>query len=51
MAAAALQLPRTGWAILLPGMGSGLSNVVAYASAKSGSKHPEEFGKGWNKPE
>lgn len=31
---------------ILPGMGSGLSNVVAYASAKSGSKHPEEFGKG-----
>ena len=39
------------WAIglvigILPGMGSGLSNVVAYASAKSSSKHPEEFGKG-----
>lgn len=31
---------------ILPGMGSGLSNVVAYASAKSSSKHPEEFGKG-----
>ncbi len=30
----------------LPGMGSGLSNVVAYAQAKSSSKHPEEFGKG-----
>lgn len=27
-------------------MGSGLSNVVAYAQAKSSSKHPEEFGKG-----
>ena len=39
------------WAIglligILPGMGSGLSNVVAYAAAKSSSKHPEEFGKG-----
>lgn len=39
------------WAIglvigILPGMGSGLSNVVAYAGAKSASKHPEEFGKG-----
>lgn len=31
---------------ILPGMGAGLSNVVAYASAKSSSKHPEEFGKG-----
>jgi putative tricarboxylic transport membrane protein len=31
---------------ILPGMGSGLSNVVAYAQAKSTSKHPEEFGKG-----
>lgn len=31
---------------ILPGMGSGLSNVVAYASAKSASKHPEKFGKG-----
>jgi putative tricarboxylic transport membrane protein len=30
----------------LPGMGSGLSNLVAYASAKSASKHPETFGSG-----
>lgn len=30
----------------LPGMGSALSNVVAYAQAKSSSDHPEEFGKG-----
>jgi putative tricarboxylic transport membrane protein len=34
------------WIGFLPGMGSGLSNQVAYASAKSSSKHPEEFGKG-----
>lgn len=30
----------------LPGMGAGLSNLVAYATAKSTSKHPEEFGHG-----
>lgn len=30
----------------LPGMGSALSNVVAYAVAKNSSKHPEEFGQG-----
>ncbi len=30
----------------LPGMGSGISAVVAYAKAKDSSKHPEEFGKG-----
>lgn len=30
----------------LPGMGAGLSNIAAYAVAKSSSKHPEEFGKG-----
>lgn len=30
----------------LPGMGSGLSNVVAYASAKNASKTPDAFGKG-----
>lgn len=30
----------------LPGLGSGLSNMVAYASAKNSSKKPEEFGKG-----
>lgn len=34
------------WIGFLPGMGSGLSNMVAYAQAKSASKHPEEFGKG-----
>jgi len=30
----------------LPGMGSALSNMVAYATAKNTSKHPEEFGTG-----
>ncbi|MDO4961683.1 MAG: tripartite tricarboxylate transporter permease [Eubacteriales bacterium] len=30
----------------LPGMGSGLSNVVAYAAAKNSSKRGEEFGTG-----
>lgn len=30
----------------LPGMGSGLSNLVAYSAAKNASKHPEEFGHG-----
>lgn len=30
----------------LPGLGSGLSNVVAYTMAKNGDKHPEKFGKG-----
>lgn len=30
----------------LPGMGSGLSNLVAYSSAKNASKFPEMFGKG-----
>ena len=30
----------------LPGMGAGLSNLVAYSSAKNASKHPETFGKG-----
>ena len=30
----------------LPGMGSGISAVVAYAKAKDSSKHPEKFGKG-----
>lgn len=34
------------WIGFLPGMGSGLSNMVAYAQAKSGSKHPETFGQG-----
>ena len=30
----------------LPGMGSGLSNLVAYSAAKNASKHPEEYGHG-----
>lgn len=34
------------WIGFLPGMGSALSNVVAYAQAQSSSQHPEEFGKG-----
>lgn len=34
------------WIGFLPGMGAALSNVVAYALAKSSSKHPEEFGHG-----
>ncbi|WP_069999100.1 tripartite tricarboxylate transporter permease [Cellulosilyticum sp. I15G10I2] len=34
------------WVGFLPGMGSGVSNMIAYAHAKSSSKHPEEFGKG-----
>ena len=34
------------WIGFLPGMGSGLSNMVAYASAKSSSKTPEKFGTG-----
>ena len=34
------------WIGFLPGMGSGLSNMVAYAQAKSSSKHPEKFGTG-----
>lgn len=34
------------WIGFLPGMGAGLSNMVAYAYAKNSSKHPEKFGKG-----
>ncbi len=34
------------WIGFLPGMGAGLSNLVAYSTAKNASKHPEEFGKG-----
>lgn len=34
------------WIGFLPGMGAALSNMVAYAQAKSASRHPEEFGKG-----
>ncbi|MCI8295588.1 MAG: tripartite tricarboxylate transporter permease [Lachnospiraceae bacterium] len=30
----------------LPGMGAGLSNLVAYSSAKNASKTPEQFGHG-----
>lgn len=31
---------------ILPGMGSGISNIISYAQAKQSSKNPEEFGKG-----
>lgn len=31
---------------ILPGVGPGLSNIVSYSQAKSGSKNPDEFGKG-----
>ena len=31
---------------ILPGIGAGTSNIVAYAVAKSQSKHPEKFGTG-----
>lgn len=34
------------WIGFLPGMGAGLANLIAYAQAKSSSKHPEKFGKG-----
>ncbi|WFE76706.1 tripartite tricarboxylate transporter permease [Roseinatronobacter sp. S2] len=34
------------WIGFLPGMGAALSNLVAYAQAKSSSRHPEKFGKG-----
>ncbi len=34
------------WIGFLPGMGSGISNMVAYGQAKASSKHPEEYGKG-----
>lgn len=34
------------WIGFLPGMGSGLANLVAYAQCKTASKHPEEFGTG-----
>ena len=34
------------WIGFLPGMGSGLSNMVAYAQAKAGSKDADQFGKG-----
>ena len=31
---------------MLPGIGAGTSNILAYSVAKNASKHPEEFGKG-----
>ncbi len=34
------------WIGFLPGMGSGISNMVSYGYAKSISKEPETFGKG-----
>jgi len=34
------------WIGFLPGMGAGISNLVAYSQSKSASKHPEEYGKG-----
>lgn len=34
------------WIGFLPGMGSGISNMIAYGQAKASSKRPEEFGKG-----
>ena len=34
------------WIGFLPGMGSGISNMVAYGYAKGISKEPESFGKG-----
>ncbi len=34
------------WIGFLPGMGSGLSNMIAYAQAKSSSKNPETYGTG-----
>lgn len=34
------------WVGFLPGMGAGLSNLLAYGQAKSSSKHPEKFGTG-----
>lgn len=34
------------WIGFLPGMGSGISNMVAYGHARAASKHGDEFGKG-----
>ncbi len=31
---------------ILPGVGPGLSNIVAYSQAKAADKHPESFGQG-----
>lgn len=35
------------WVGFLPGMGSGVSNLIAYAHAKSASKHSDKFGTGY----
>ncbi|NDL67809.1 tripartite tricarboxylate transporter permease [Anaerotalea alkaliphila] len=35
------------WIGFLPGMGSGVSNLIAYAHSKSSSKHSEKFGTGY----
>lgn len=34
------------WIGFLPGMGSGLSNMVSYAQNRAASKHPEKYGTG-----
>lgn len=34
------------WIGFLPGMGSGLSNMIAYAQAKASSKNPQDYGNG-----
>ena len=34
------------WIGFLPGMGAGISNMVAYGHAKASSKNPEEYGNG-----
>nr|WP_236838830.1 tripartite tricarboxylate transporter permease [Caldalkalibacillus salinus] len=31
---------------ILPGIGAGTANIIAYVTAKNKSKHPQEFGKG-----
>ncbi len=31
---------------ILPGIGGGISNIIAYTAAKNQSKHPEEYGTG-----
>lgn len=36
------------WIGFLPGMGSGISNMVAYGQAKAASKHPELYGTGYD---
>ncbi len=35
------------WVGFLPGMGSGVSNLIAYAHAKSSSKESDKFGEGY----